>query len=161
MITKESLIDDLYASVFGDPWYGPSIKRIYDTIPEETAFAKQFENIHSISELTLHMWAWTEEVRNRIEGKEPRQPEMGDWPDTKEYLNESWFSIKSKLYDSTRLLIESIKKTSDNKFLEKVGSQRDAPLGTGVTFDSMVMGLVQHNAYHAGQISILKKLMKE
>ncbi len=160
MDIKEKLIKEIHDSVFGDPWHGPSIQKIFEDIAEEEAYSKPFEYVHNILELTLHMWAWTEEVKNRIEGKEPSEPEMGDWPDIKEYQNESWYSIKNKLFDSTEKLIESIKKFPGNKFSEMAGNFRDAPLGTGTTYEAMIMGLVQHNAYHGGQVSMLMKYMK-
>lgn len=37
------------------------------------------------------------------------------------------------------------------------GAARDLPLGTGVSFHVMLRGLAQHDAYHTGQISLLKK----
>jgi hypothetical protein len=41
-----------------------------------------------------------------------------------------------------------------------VGNLRDAPLGTGTSFAAMISGLIQHNAYHAGQIAIMKKVCR-
>jgi hypothetical protein len=42
-----------------------------------------------------------------------------------------------------------------------VGPARDAPLGSGVTFGVMLVGLMEHNAYHGGQLSLLKRLLRE
>ena len=47
--------------------------------------------------------------------------------------------------------------------LERSGgsiSDRDAALGTGVTHRAMVNGLVQHHAYHTGQIVLLRKALQ-
>ena len=43
---------------------------------------------------------------------------------------------------------------------ERVGGVRDAPLGTGVTHREMLHGLAQHDAYHSGQIALLKRLFR-
>ncbi|HEU5170363.1 MAG TPA: hypothetical protein VFU46_07490 [Gemmatimonadales bacterium] len=38
-----------------------------------------------------------------------------------------------------------------------VGAARDAPTGSGVSCYVMLHGLAQHDAYHLGQISLLKR----
>jgi hypothetical protein len=40
---------------------------------------------------------------------------------------------------------------------EPVGMTRDAPLGTGFSYYVMLHGLAQHDAYHTGQIMLLKR----
>jgi hypothetical protein len=47
--------------------------------------------------------------------------------------------------------------------LERTGgslSDRDPALGTGATYRGMVNGLVQHNAYHSGQLALLRKALR-
>ena len=38
-----------------------------------------------------------------------------------------------------------------------IGTDRDAPLGSGVSYAAMMQGLLQHDAYHLGQVALLKK----
>ncbi len=40
---------------------------------------------------------------------------------------------------------------------EIVGGERDAPLGTGVTYREMILGALSHDAYHGAQIALLRK----
>jgi uncharacterized damage-inducible protein DinB len=37
----------------------------------------------------------------------------------------------------------------------------DAPLGSGVRFASMINGVIQHNVYHAGQVVMLTKALRD
>jgi hypothetical protein len=37
---------------------------------------------------------------------------------------------------------------------------RNRALGTGVTCYELLHGIVQHDAYHAGQIAIVKKILQ-
>ena len=46
----------------------------------------------------------------------------------------------------------------ESRWDDRVGDSRDAALGTGVTYEQTVLGLVQHLAYHGGQIALLRKL---
>jgi hypothetical protein len=41
-----------------------------------------------------------------------------------------------------------------------VGDTRDRPLATGVSFDVTLHGILQHDAYHLGQISLLKRMAR-
>ena len=38
-----------------------------------------------------------------------------------------------------------------------IGDQRDPAPGAGVTVGTLIRGLLQHHAYHEGQISLLKR----
>jgi uncharacterized damage-inducible protein DinB len=41
-----------------------------------------------------------------------------------------------------------------------VGQSRDAAVGAGVSVAIMLHGIVQHDAYHAGQMSLLAKALE-
>jgi hypothetical protein len=41
--------------------------------------------------------------------------------------------------------------------LRWIGDQRDPSLGAGVTVGTLIRGLLQHHAYHEGQIALLKR----
>jgi hypothetical protein len=43
----------------------------------------------------------------------------------------------------------------------RIGDVRDPALGSGVTNYVTLHGIVQHHAYHAGRISLLKKAAHE
>lgn len=159
MNRSEKLSNELYNSVFGDPWHGSQIKKILEDIPVENAFLKPIPSAHNIIELTLHIDAWTEEVLSRFNGNISEEPTMGDWPKPKENIEEYWQTVKQKLFADTNKLIAVIKNFPENKLDELVGEERNISLGTGFSFEGLIIGLVQHNAYHGGQIALLKKIV--
>jgi hypothetical protein len=152
------LAKDMYNSVFGNPWYGSSVQKILEDVTEKKAFSKPIENVHTIFEIALHMWAWTGETASRLEGNVPAEPSVGDWPNAEIYEEEGWVQIKNVYFIAVEKLIEIIKKFPEENLDKPVGTIRDEPLGTGISFEAMISGLIQHNAYHAGQIAILKKI---
>lgn len=158
MSINNKIAEELFNSVFGDPWHGPSVFKILEDVNEDLAFNRKLNSAHNIAELTLHLWAWAEEVLNRLKGNPPAEPLAGDWPDPQVYCADGWNAAKNKFFDSSKRLIEEIKNFPEEKFSEIVGGSRIAPLGTGISFEAMLHGIAQHNAYHAGQISFLKKL---
>lgn len=157
MNRTNELAKEMYNSVFGNPWHGTSVQKILEEISEEKAFSKSDKNVHNIIEITLHIWAWTEEIINRLEGNTPAEPSAGDWPNPEIYEEEGWTQLKNIYFIAVERLIDIIRNFPEEKLDEPVGNKKDAPLGTGISFEAMILGLIQHNAYHAGQIAILKK----
>jgi len=157
MNRSEKLSIELYNSVFGDPWHGSSVKDILEKISLEKTFLKPISSAHNIIELTLHLDAWTEEILNRVNGNISTEPSMGDWPTPKDKTKEYWLAVKQKLLSDTNKLINAIKNFPETKLDKIIGGERNAQLGTGFSFEGLIIGLVQHNAYHSGQIALLKK----
>jgi uncharacterized damage-inducible protein DinB len=145
-----------------DPWHGPSTVDALQGITAEEAAAHPIPEAHSIWDLVLHMTAWQNEVRRRLAGKEPTLPEEGDWPAAPVEASEAaWQRDRERLGSSLETLLELLGGLSE-KDLERTGgaiSDRDPALGTGVTHRAMVSGLLQHHAYHTGQISLLRKAL--
>ena len=48
---------------------------------------------------------------------------------------------------------------TDQRLLEPTNDPRSRPLGTGVSYYELLHGIVQHDAYHSGQIAIIKKVL--
>ncbi|TSA27446.1 MAG: DinB family protein [Ignavibacteriales bacterium] len=157
MNRSEKLSVELYNSVFGDPWHGTGLKDILEKISFKQSDKRSISSAHNIIELTLHLDAWTEETLKRFIGGQPSLPTMRDWPIFKDKSEEYWQAVKQKLFADTNKLIAVIKKFSEKKLDKIVGEERNAPLGTGFSFEGLIIGLVQHNAYRAGQIALLKK----
>ncbi len=111
---------------------------------------------HSIWEIVLHMTGWQREVARRLAGAEPGMPEGGDWPNPPGPGPAAWTKAQTDLRDSLEELAGAVAVLSDEALAERIGTS-DRPLGTGVTKAEMVIGMLQHNAYHSGQIALLLK----
>jgi len=157
MTRAEKLSDELKRSVFADPWHGSSVKDVLEGITSEQAFQKPISSAHNIIELTLHINAWTEEVLSRINGNAPALPANGDWPEPQNHSDEYWQAIKQNLFINTNKLIAALNNFPKEKLDEVTVAERNQHLGTGFSFEGLIIGLVQHNAYHAGQIALIKK----
>ncbi len=151
------LSTELHNSVFGDPWHGASVEEILTEINVEQAFHKPITSAHNIMELTLHLTAWTEEVLSRFESNPPALPKIGDWPIPADRTEEYWTELKQNFFQVTLKLIAAIKSFTEAELDKIVGTERNTAIGTGFSYSGLILGLVQHNAYHAGQISLIKK----
>ena len=155
-MTTAELVALLNHAYDGDPWHGPSVVAALAGIDAGVAQSRPLAGRHSIRELVLHLTAWTREVERRLDGLAPGEPRDGDWPDVGGTSDADWKAAQRALADAHRSLTANVAGQSDDRWPIPVGDTRSAPLGTGVTFGEMIVGLATHHAYHAGQITLMK-----
>ena len=153
------LIDELTRAIEGDAWHGDPIARILDGVDTNRASARPVANAHSIWEIVRHMTAWTNEVARRLCDHPAAEPEEGDWPAPTGADEQSWRRDLSRLFEAHRRLIAMLESYSDEQLLEPTNDPRNRETGAGVTKYVLMHGIVQHHAYHGGQIALLKKAL--
>jgi uncharacterized damage-inducible protein DinB len=144
----------------GPTWHGAALVENLDGIDATQAASRPVPEAHSIWEIVLHMTGWTREVARRLEGGHPAQPADGDWPAVGRVSEEAWSRARAALNEAHSALADAVNRFPESRWAERVGGERDAPLGTGVSYAVMVVGLVQHAAYHGGQIGLLRKALR-
>ncbi len=144
----------------GDPWYGSSVYAILEPITFETAFEKPPGAAHTIAEIVLHMLSWTEEVMDRLNGASAQLPSSGDWPDTGAPGEEKWQNYVNDLKLVNVNLLGIIQNFEAERWNEPFKDERNRELGTGVSFEELVRGLIKHHIYHSGQIALLVRIQE-
>jgi uncharacterized damage-inducible protein DinB len=132
-----------------DPWHGPSIKNILDGITEEQSF-RHLPNTHSICELVTHMTAWREFVSLKLRGDQDFI--MNDELNFPACNN--WHEVLKDLEKSQKDLVALLKQFPETRLTETVPSVTNQ-----YTFYTLMHGLIHHDIYHAGQISLIKKVL--
>jgi uncharacterized damage-inducible protein DinB len=155
------LADQLIRAQSGDPWHGSPVKAILDGVDAEAAAWKPAPGVHSIWELVLHMTGWRTEVARRASGAPASEPEGGDWPAVGDPTPARWTAALAALDRAHAALMEAIAAMTDERLTEPSNDPRDRSTGAGVSYYELFHGIVQHDAYHAGQIAILKSLISE
>jgi len=155
----ERLRRELDATLEGDPWYGLAVSRILEGIDASKAAAHPVNGAHSIWELVAHMTAWVNETNRRLRGGVHGTPVEGDWPAVAPTTADSWRAACSALRQAHVDLARTLTAIDDPDLGRQIaGPQVDAS-GQPVTFYQTAVGLLQHDAYHAGQIALLKKAL--
>jgi uncharacterized damage-inducible protein DinB len=158
---SEFFVDQLKRAHAGDPWHGSSRAALLADVTADEARRRPAPSVHSIWELVLHMTAWTREVTRRLQGRNAAEPEMGDWPALPPVPDDAaWQAALSALDAAHVALRDTVRGLDAARLAERVGDERNAALGTGVTVAQTINGLVQHDAYHSGQIAVVKKLLR-
>lgn len=112
----------------------------------------------SIWALALHIAYWKYAVRRVLEGGRrggfPRRP--SNWPAVPERPDaRSWAADIAILRTEHELLVRAVAALSPSLL------QRRAPTGKRWTYGELVVGIAAHDAYHTGQIQLMKRLWQE
>ena len=152
MTKIDGIIDDLQRSLEGDAWQGPSIREILDGVTAAQAAAHPVAGAHSIWELVHHATAWVRAVHARVLGNVTELDGEADWPPVRDASERAWSGALEDL------------RRSQSELLATLGTLTDADLDGPVPnrdYDRahLLSGLTQHHAYHAGQMSLLKRAL--
>jgi uncharacterized damage-inducible protein DinB len=156
MTETERLIDELQRAADGDPWHGPSLRDLLDDLDVHMANARPIAGAHTISELVLHVTAWTREVTRRMHDGVARDPVDGDWPPSTIATDEDWNAALAAFDAANAGLVAAVAAAGDAQLDERVRDLRDPSNEGGVSRYVTLHGIAQHHAYHGGQISLLK-----
>jgi uncharacterized damage-inducible protein DinB len=152
------IVDQLRRMHTGHAWHGPSVREALEGVDAELARRKVLPSAHTIHALAHHVAAWVDEVRQRLEGRDPGMPEAGDFPAPAPDLDDvQWQGALARLDTAHARLAEAILMLDPARLDDPVGTEPSPPLGTAPSVRAMLHGLVQHDAYHAGQILLLRR----
>ncbi len=132
----------------GPAWHGPALKEILSDVDEERARARPLQTGHTIWELVLHAAAWMRIARERLSATGIRDYTAEEnWP----AMSGEWQDAMALLDGEEHKLEDAISSFPAHRLNER------APATQPQTFYVLLHGVVQHIAYHAGQMAILKK----
>ena len=141
------LLHDIY---HGSPWIDVNLAGILTNISAGQAAKKVAPQWNTIWEIVNHLISWRLNVLQRIQDKVIASPAHNYFTPVKDISEEAWQNTLKKLDDSQQqwmLVLKKVKK----KDLEKEYH------GNGRSYYDHIQGIIQHDAYHLGQIVLLAK----
>lgn len=149
------IADQLDREYSGEPWHGSPLRAILAGIDHASAIKHPVPGAHSIWELVLHVTAWKNEVRLRLAGAEAAEPRDGDWPAVRDASAAGWADALERLDVAHRLLLSAVREFPEQHLPVPTNDHRGE--GIAATHYELLMGILQHDVYHTGQIALLKK----
>lgn len=146
----EVLSDELRRALRGEAWHGPALKDVLADVGAEEAMQRPIPTAHTIWELVLHMTSWSNIAMRRIKGGQVGPFDGEDWPEVHGFSADNWSAACEALSQSYERLSELVLGMTDDE-LEARAPQSER------TIAGMINGVVQHAAYHGGQIALLRK----
>jgi uncharacterized damage-inducible protein DinB len=147
------LEEQLRRALEGDAWHGPSVLQVLAGVSAEQASSHPIPEAHSIWELVLHISSDYALVLRRLAGDgRPVTPEE-DWPSCPPPTAENWQHSVEALRRLNQQLRDAVRAFPAERL--------DEPIVSGVPYTAYTqfIGVTQHNLYHAGQISLLKRAL--
>ena len=135
----------------GDCWIGNNFKETLHGITAAKAAATNPAGGNSIWQLTNHIIYWRTTVVNRLTGSD-NPPPFKDFLLPGELSDAGWKQTLHDFEAAYHLLRTALHTVKDE--------QLDKPtVRNNQTFYQLIMGCLQHDAYHLGQMMLLKKKM--
>lgn len=146
----QKLLDDLYN---GSPWIDVNFTDTLNEITAKEAATKPFPHFNSIWEIVNHVISWRETLLKRIQGEEIESPEDNYFSYIPDRTESAWEKTKEHFKASQQQWTKALKKMK-KKDLDEMDIA-----GKYSVFD-LVNGIIQHDAYHLGQIRLLRKMVQ-
>jgi uncharacterized damage-inducible protein DinB len=145
----KKLLEDLYE---GSPWIDVNIIGTLEKITAEQAAKRVLTKCNSIWEIVNHLISWRLNVLQRIQGKVIKTPGNNYITPIEDPSPPAWKNTLKQLNDSQTQWI---------KFLETMKEEDFTKIypGNGMTYYEHIHEIIQHDAYHLGQITLLVKLL--
>jgi len=150
------LITRALAPLRGLAWHGgPTPARALRGVDARLARWRPSRGGHTIWELALHVAYWDHTVRRRLldaaiprfarsPANFPRMPKPAD--------ESAWAADRALLAREHRLLVEVVEGFPARLLTRRISRSRRW------TYGDTILGITVHDAYHAGQIQLLKRL---
>ncbi len=151
------IAEELSATLNGEAWYGDSVRKILESVTFEQALSHPVPSAHSIWELVHHLDAWCKFANGAVQGIPitgwPDMPQEQDFPPVIDKDHQAWQQALHSLFANHLKLVEAIMGFADARLETTVP-------GRPYKFYRLFQSATQHAVYHAGQIALLKKVLR-
>lgn len=139
------------------PWHaGPTLMGALRGVDAGQAAWKPAQDRKSIWELALHIACWNYAVRRYFDASAvkgfSRSP--SNFPNFTDISAEAWRADKILISEEHTKLILALQSFPDHRWSQKTDSPKQW------TYSQLFMGITVHDAYHTGQIQLMKRLYR-
>ena len=134
----------------GSPWIDVNLVGTLSTISAEQAAKKVFANCNSIWEIANHIINWRINVLHRVKGEIIITPDSNYFTTVKDTSLTAWKNTLKQLEESQKNWIAFLKEFKEKDFTKVYPNNK-------MTYYEHIQGILQHDAYHLGQIVLLAK----
>jgi protein-S-isoprenylcysteine O-methyltransferase Ste14 len=146
----ERLAAELRRAMHGEPWHGPSVSSVLSRLDARKAAHRRARGSHTAWELVRHLTVWAEVPLRRFDEAGYSPTEAEDFPAPASTSDAQWRSDVAALGSAVERLAQHVEPMSDDALEQPVGTR-------SYSYSVMVNGVVQHLAYHAGQMAVLAR----
>jgi uncharacterized damage-inducible protein DinB len=147
----EWIADQLQRAFERDAWHGPAVLETLEGVNAAQAHARPIAGAHTVWELVLHLSGTYRLLRLRGDAS-PLTP-AEDWPPVPAPTEENWRETVRSLRALNEEMRAAVRAFPADRLDQPLVPEPPYPAYT------QFIGLTQHDLYHAGQISLLKRAL--
>lgn len=158
MTLLEALVDQVRRTHEAHAWYGPCFREVLEGVSYELASKRPpWPESKSICEIVEHVITWKDVTRRRLTGEAvPKVPDVENWPPITDSSERNWQATLERLESAHAAFVGLIMNLEAESLLRTIaGDENPYPV------HATIAGVAQHDAYHAGQIALLKKALAQ
>ncbi|HEX5111595.1 MAG TPA: DinB family protein [Saprospiraceae bacterium] len=145
------LFEDLYN---GHPWIDVTLLPNLKKLTAKQASKRIYSDWNTIWEIVNHIISWRETVLLRLQGKNIKSPSHNYFTDVEDTSAAAWKITLERLELSQQLWLAFLKNFNENNFDTIYRANK-------LTYYEHIHGILQHDAYHLGQIVIMMKKVRK
>ena len=139
-------------------WHGPTLRGALRGVTAEQAARRPSSGRHNVWELAVHAAYWKYDVRRRLTGGKRGSFEIAgsNWftrPESGKASGNAWKADLALLEREHRALRHIVEELPDEALDNRPAASRS-------TRERLIYGIVAHDVYHAGQIQLVKALVR-
>lgn len=143
-----TFINALLAEAFETKsWHGTNLRGSLRNVTAKEAATRPARERHNIWEITLHCAYWKYTIRRRLTGEKRGSfaRKGSNWFTIGDVGDKAWRDDVALLTEEHHALMDAVHDASDQKLTRMA---------------SLIRGIAAHDLYHAGQIQLLKRLVR-
>lgn len=155
----QNIIQQLEILQDGKPWIGSTYSKKLQQVYEEDFFIRPVEGLLSIAEIISHLTLWRKEAILKIEtGTGSKTDDCEEnWLSNDKLKALGWETIIANYNATTTDLITLLNVKTDDFLHQKY---YDTDFKGEYTYNWLLNGMIQHDAYHLGQLGTIIKFLK-
>ena len=146
----QTLFTDLY---HGHPWLDVTLENTLSLITPEQAAQRAIKDGNTIWEIVNHIISWRENVLKRVQGEVLQTPSNNYIEKMEDISDEAWRETLDSLERTQKEWLYFLSTFKEADFV------KEYPVNN-LTYYQHIHGIIQHDAYHLGQIVLLAKMVK-
>lgn len=145
----QTLFKDLY---HGHPWLDVTLQDTLSRITWEEAFQRPVQDGNTIWEIVNHIIAWRKNVLKRVQGEVLVTPSNNYFEEIKNPSKEAWENTLEALEYTQKEWLYFLNTFHQADFEKEYTVNK-------LSYYQNIHGIIQHDAYHLGQIVLLIKFV--
>ncbi len=144
----QTLFTDLY---HGHPWLDVTLQDTLSRITPNQASQRPIKDGNTIWEIVNHLIAWRQNVLKRVQGEVLQIPENNYIEKINHTSADAWRNTLEALETTQKEWLYFLSTFKETDFINEYPVNK-------LTYYQHIHGIIQHDAYHLGQIVLLAKI---